>query len=219
MWFSGQSKPDYNTINDFRNNTWLTSRSHKSVILKLKAHVNNHIENYTDLEDKEITAFVKYSYFNKEQQDKEKGKINSFHSDQLYYNIETDAYYCPMEQAATNIGNYNRKTITGFEKTITRYQAQNCNGCSLKSLCYKSKYNCIIERNYNRIRLKAKTLLTSERDIAKRKKRCWDVEAIFKNIKHNMNFKRFMLRGIDKVTTEIGLIAIAHNLKKHSSAI
>jgi len=29
-----------------------------------------------------------------------------------------------------------------------------------------------------------------------------------------MNFKRFMLRGIDNVNTEIGLIAMAHNLKK-----
>jgi len=29
-----------------------------------------------------------------------------------------------------------------------------------------------------------------------------------------MNFKRFFLRGMDKVETEIGLIAMAHNLKK-----
>ncbi|MGS2762073.1 transposase [Sinomicrobium sp. M5D2P9] len=29
-----------------------------------------------------------------------------------------------------------------------------------------------------------------------------------------MDFKRFMLRGLDKVETEIGLVAMAHNLKK-----
>ncbi len=46
--------------------------------------------------------------------------------------------------------------------------------------------------------------------------RCWDIEAIFGNIKQNMNFKRFMLRGLDKVNVEIGLIAMAHNLKKYS---
>ncbi|WP_456376157.1 transposase, partial [Lutibacter sp.] len=39
---------------------------------------------------------------------------------------------------------------------------------------------------------------------------------VFGNIKHNMNFKRFMLRGIGKVNVEIGLIAMAHNLKKYS---
>ena len=89
----------------------------------------------------------------------------------------------------------------------------------LRSLCHK--YNRIIERNYNLMRLKAKarTLLTSEQGIAKRKQRCWDVEAVFGNIKHNMNFKRFMLRGIDKVNVEIGLIAMAHNLNKYSLAI
>ncbi|MFV0572464.1 MAG: transposase, partial [Xanthomarina gelatinilytica] len=124
-------------------------------------------------------------------------------------------------QVLTNIGSYKRKTKTGFEQTITRYQAQNCSGCPLRSLCHKAKHNRIIERNYNLIRLKAqaKALLTSEKGIKKRKQRCWDVEAVFGNIKQNMNFKRFLLRGIDKVTVEIGLIAMAHNLKKFSLAI
>lgn len=56
----------------------------------------------------------------------------------------------------------------------------------------------------------------SEDGIAHRKQRCWDIEAIFGNIKQNMGFKRFMLGGIEKVETEFGLIAMAHNLKKVS---
>lgn len=56
----------------------------------------------------------------------------------------------------------------------------------------------------------------SEDGIAHRKQRCWDIEAIFGNIKQNMGFKRFMLRGIEKVETEFGLIAMTHNLKKVS---
>ena len=126
-----------------------------------------------------------------------------------------------MGQAMTNIGSYKKKTKTGFEQTLTKYQAQNCKGCPLRNLCHKSQYNRIIERNYNLIRLKAKarTKLTSQQGIEKRKQRCWDVEAVFGNIKHNMNFKRFMLRGIEKVETEIGLIAMAHNLKKLTLAI
>jgi len=123
-----------------------------------------------------------------------------------------------MGQAMTHIGSYKKKTKNGFEQELHRYQAQNCDGCPLRSLCHKSKYNRIIERNYNLIRLKSKarTLLKSKHGIAKRKQRCWDVEAVFGNIKQNMNFKRFMLRGIDKVNVEIGLIAMAHNLKKYS---
>ncbi|UNY97325.1 transposase [Zhouia spongiae] len=70
--------------------------------------------------------------------------------------------------------------------------------------------NFRVERNHEQIRLKAKAkeLLLSEEGIVRRKRRCWDVEAVFGNIKHNMGFKRFfMLRGLDKVTAETGLVA------------
>ncbi|SFN82768.1 transposase, partial [Salegentibacter flavus] len=72
--------------------------------------------------------------------------------------------------------------------------------------------------NLIRLKKKAKRLLLSEKGITHRKRRCWDVEAVFGNIKQNMGFKRFMLRGMDKITTEMGLIAMAHNLKKFSIA-
>ena len=233
---NGQLKPAYN-LQGSTNNQYLTNYTLAQTTADtttLKDHVNDHIENYqqtpetltadagygseenyTDLEAKQITAYVKYNYFHKEQQDKKKGKTNPFHPNELYYNKETDTYYCPMGQTMTNIGSYKKKTKNGFEQEIHRYQAQNCNGCPLRSLCHKSKHNRIIERNYNLIRLKAqaKTLLTSEQGIAKRKQRCWDVEAVFGNIKHNMNFKRFMLRGIDKVNVEIGLIPMTITLK------
>ncbi|MFN0140006.1 MAG: transposase [Pyrinomonadaceae bacterium] len=59
-------------------------------------------------------------------------------------------------------------------------------------------------------------MLTSDEGIEKRKQR-WQVEAVFGNIKQNKGFRRFNLRGIDKATTEIGLIAIAHNLQRLST--
>ncbi|MFV0573184.1 MAG: IS1182 family transposase [Xanthomarina gelatinilytica] len=238
---NGQLRPGYNlqasTNNQYITNYTLGQTTADTTLLK--DHMEGHIEsynetpesktadagygseeNYSDLESKTIDAFVKYSYFHKEQ--KQSNKVpDPFHPDQLYHNKDTDTYYCPMGQAMTNIGSYKKQTKTGFEQTLTRYQAQNCNGCPLRGLCHKSKNNRIIERNYNLIRLKskAKTKLISEQGIEKRKQRCWDVEAVFGNIKQNMNFKRFMLRGIDKANVEIGLIAMAHNLKKFSLAM
>lgn len=177
-------------------------------------------QNYTYLENQEIEAFVKYNYFHKEQKQHKKPP-NPFHPDQLHYNTEKDCYYCPMGQQLQNIGVSKRTTKNGHLQTYTRYQASNCKGCPLRGSCFKAKGNRIIERNYNLIRLKAKAKekLLSERGVAHRKQRCWDIEAIFGNIKHNMGFKRFRLRGIDKVNTEIGLIAMAHNLKKITLAI
>lgn len=237
---NGQLKPGYNlqasTNNQFITNYTLAQTTADTTTLKdhLKDHIESYDqtpetltadagygseENYTDLEEKNITAFVKYNYFHKEQRDK-KHKENPFHPDNLFYNPETDTYYCPMGQAMNKTHTYESQTKNGFTQNIHRYQAQNCRGCPLRGSCHKAKGNRIIERNHNLIRLKdkAKNLLLSEEGVAHRKRRCWDVEAVFGNIKQNMGFKRFMLRGMEKVTTEIGLIAMAHNLKKFSVA-
>ncbi|WP_180269106.1 transposase, partial [Sphingobacterium sp. 1.A.5] len=52
---------------------------------------------------------------------------------------------------------------------------------------------------------------------AHRKKRCYDVESVFGNIKKNHGFKRFMLRGKQKVEIEMGLLAIAQNIRKKAA--
>lgn len=69
-----------------------------------------------------------------------------------------------------------------------------------------------------KIREKAFKLLSTRKGIQLRKQRCYDVEPVFAQLKHNKNFKRFMLRGKNKVEVEIGILAIAHNLKKMSKA-
>ena len=175
-------------------------------------------ENYQALEDSGIEGFVKYNYFHKEQREAKK-EPNPFVPENLHYNPEEDCYYCPMGQPLKNIGHYQRQTKTGFTQTSHRYQAKNCQGCPLRGMCHKAQGNRIIERNHNLIRhkQKAKALLLSEEGVAKRKQRCWDVEAVFGNIKQNMNFQRFMLRGLDKINVEMGLVALAHNLKKLSA--
>jgi hypothetical protein len=43
------------------------------------------------------------------------------------------------------------------------------------------------------------------------------VEGTFAILKHNKGFKRFYLRGRDKVEIEAGLLAITHNIAKMSA--
>jgi transposase len=175
-------------------------------------------QNYEYLEENHCTAYVKYNYFHQEQQGKRLKKY-PFAAEHLYYHQEQDYYVCPMGQHINNIGTYTRKNDNGFEQTITRYQAKNCQGCPLRGVCHKAKGNRIIEVNHNlnKYKQKAREKLTSEEGIAHRKQRATDVEAVFGNIKQNKGFRRFMLRGKEKVTTEFGLIAIAHNLMKKAS--
>jgi len=175
-------------------------------------------ENYTLLEEKQATAFVKYGMFDKEQHENHNSKF-PFASDKLFYNQEKDCYICPMGQQMDFIGNYMRKTSTGFEQHVKRYQAKNCRNCPLNGACHKSKENRIIEINENlkRQKQKAYVLLNSEEGIKRRKKRCFDVEPVFGNIKQNHGFRRFMLRGKEKVAVEWGLLSIAQNLRKKAA--
>lgn len=86
----------------------------------------------------------------------------------------------------------------------------------LRDNCHKTNFNRKVEINHQLKDYKARAneLLKSETGIYHRKKRAYEVEPVFANIKHNKNFKRFNLRGIKKLEIETGLIALAHNLKK-----
>lgn len=175
-------------------------------------------ENYTFLEENSIEAFVKYNQFDREQNNNIQSK-RPFAADRLHYNKEKDCYICPIGQTMDNCGSYDKKSSTGFNQRITKYEAKNCAGCPLNGACHKSIGNRVIEINHELLRLKtqANELLLSEEGIKKRKKRCHDVEPVFANIKNNHGFKRFMLRGKVKVTIEAGLLALAHNLRKKAA--
>ena len=177
-------------------------------------------ENYSYLEEHQVEAFVKYNYFYQEQKPAFLKK-NPFHASRLHYQAEEDCYICPMGQKMHNIGPRTRKTASGFEQKLDRYQAQNCTGCPLRGRCHNAKTNRIIEVNHNlnRYRQEAKEKLNSELGIIRRKKRSVEVEAAFGNLKQNHGFRRLMLRSIPKVKIEIGLHALAHNLRKLAAKI
>ena len=174
-------------------------------------------ENYEYLAEKQVNGYVKYNFFHKEQT--KKYKEDPFRVDNLHYNQEQDKVYCPMGQAMDNIGSRKRITASGYEQHYTRYQARNCHNCPLKGSMQQIKRNRIVEINHKLRQHKqvARENLLSDQGIAHRKQRPADVEAVFGNIKQNKNFKRFMLRGIQKVEIETGLLAIAHNLAKKAA--
>ena len=63
-------------------------------------------------------------------------------------------------------------------------------------------------------REEARQNLLSEQGRALRSRRSTEVETVFGQIKHNMHFRRFLLRGQAKVKTEWGMVCMAHNMKK-----
>jgi transposase len=236
---NGQLKPGYNvqisTSNQFIVN--YTIHPNPTDTTTLKAHLEQHEasfgktlktitadagygseENYDLLKTQNIEAYVKYGMFDKQQSENYNSK-QPFSAEKLFYDVEQDCYICPMGQKMHYIGDGKRKTSTGFEQTSKRYQAKNCVNCPLNGACHKSQGNRIIEINEKLKRHKqaAYQLLNSEKGIEKRKQRCHDVEPVFGNIKQNHGFRRFMLRGKEKVAIEWGLLAIAQNIRKKAA--
>src|SRR5690606_35022863 len=169
-------------------------------------------ENFQLLESLEVEEFVKYGLFDK-QQKSSFGNKHGFAADQLFYNAEQDCYICPMGQRMELIGTFKQKTSSGFVQHIKKYRAKNCSLCPLNGACHKSKGNRIIQVNerLERHKTQAYIRLNSEVGREKRKRRCDVVEPVFANIKQYHGFRRFMLRGKEKVAIEWGLLAIAQN--------
>ena len=170
-------------------------------------------ENYLLLDKYKIEGYVKHNQFDRELRSKQ---ADHFKSDQLEYDKKKDIVYCPIGDEMKRIGEATRVTANGFKQTLTKYQAKNCKRCPLKQACHSQRGNRIVDINHRLRKLKqqANGKLKSERGIAYRKKRPADIEPVFANLKHNKNFKRFMLKGMDKVEIETGLLAFAHNLAK-----
>lgn len=170
-------------------------------------------ENYKLLNKHKIEGYVKHNQFDRGQRSK---NFDTFKSDNFSYDEQGGVMICPSGKPMKPIGAYHRTTANGFKQKLTKYQATQCKGCPLREQCHQQKGNRIIEINHRLRKLKeqAHERLTSQRGITYRKRRPADVEPIFGNIKHNKNFKRFMLRGLEKVEIETGLLALAHNLAK-----
>jgi transposase len=232
---NGQLKPGYNlqlsTNNQFVVNYSLhpNPTDTKTLIPHLEQHKNLYHqlpqvqvtdagygseENYQYLHKQGIEAYIKPTDFDRKQ--KRNYQPNPFAIDQLDYNVAKDEYICPAGKPMKRTGGYRQKNKGGIIKTYALYQATGCRNCPLKEACHKQKGNRILNVNHKGRWLKqqAEQRLKTEKGIYYRKKRPVDVEPVFGNIKYNKNFKRFLLKGIDKTEIEIGLISIAHNLKK-----
>ena len=171
-------------------------------------------ENYAWLDDNGVTAYVKYNNFHWEQ--KKKQRQNPFRVENLPYDEDTDSYQCPAGQRLDYLETRERRSSTGYESQVRIYEAEDCVGCGLREQCHKSKANRRIEINaeLQGYRKRARELLLSPEGLDHRSRRPIEPEAVFGQIKANRQFRRFLLRGLDKVTIEFGLIALAHNLMK-----
>ncbi len=171
-------------------------------------------ENYDYIEEQGLENYVKYPGFYQEQ--KQKVIKDPFRWENLYYNPEQDYFVCPMGQQMSFRFIAKTTSKNGHVSSVRHYEAQRCEGCPLRGQCHQAKTNRIIriKPNLQRHKAQAKRNLNSIPGIYLRKKRSIEPEPVFGHLKWNRGFDRFFLRGLDKVSCEFGILAIAHNLKK-----
>jgi len=115
-----------------------------------------------------------------------------------------------------NVGTAERKSESGYISKVTFYEAKNCTECPLKCLCHKAKENRRMEVNHklNEHRKKARELLTSDEGLYHRSRRPIEPETVFGQTKANNHYERFRHFGIDMITMDFAIYALAFNIGK-----
>lgn len=170
-------------------------------------------ENYDFLKKEKIGSYLKYPGFYQEITGK--AEKNRFGRINFRYKKQEDKIYCP-EGRQMSVNRIEEKITENGYKQVNRIYKGNCKGCKYFSVCSKSARGRTVQLNkkLERYRQLTKGNLCSPEGIELRKRRNVDVETVFGDIKQNQGFRRFNLRGLEKVNTEFGLVAMAHNIKK-----
>jgi len=232
---SKQLKPGYNvqigTENQFilgysihqRPTDTLTMIPHLEELRKERGWLPNKVvadagygseENLAWLEKEKIAGYVKYNTFDKER--RRKYRKDRFQVKNLPYEVERDAYTCPAGKNLVYLKDKERTTSSGYQIKTRVYECTDCTDCPLRESCHRGKGNRTIEISVRgeALRKQAEERLTSKRGIDLRRRRCMDVESVFGHIKQCRGFRRFLMKGLEKVKVEWGLLAMAHNALK-----
>jgi|GEM_PF-742861 len=121
------------------------------------------------------------------------------------YHKNGNYYQCPCGNKLVPVKNKGKKTV---------YRASGCQGCPLFSFCVPGKKQVKqIHRSHKEevAEWMARKLLTQESK-ERMKIRARSSEPVFGNLKQNLGFRRFSLKGLIYARGEYDLICIVHNL-------
>lgn len=171
-------------------------------------------ENYDYLEGASVGTYVKYNTFHREQTKKHQN--NPFLIDNLVYDEDKDAFLCPSGKRLIYQETSLRRTENGYLTEKRHYECEDCYGCALREQCTRATSNRRIQISFRlkEMRKRARDSLHSEEGQRLRSRRGVEVESVFGRLKWNWRFRRFLLRGKEKVEIEWGLLCIAHNMTK-----
>ena len=171
-------------------------------------------ENYAYLEEAAVDSYVKYALFDRER--KRSWHKQRYRADNWPYDAVRDQFTCPQGKALTKLRSVHDQTSNGYARERQLYECADCSNCPVKGECTRAAGNrrVIVSQTLRAYRERVREILLSAEGQRLLAKRAIEVEAVFGRLKHNWGFRRFLLRGLEKVTTEWGLLCIAHNMAK-----
>jgi hypothetical protein len=172
-------------------------------------------ENFDLLNENQVNSYLKYPGLSRET--KPEYKNNPFVKDNFKYDQQGDFYSCPQGQKLQFKNEREETTKRGFAFITRIYECKDCSGCKFLEQCTKSKEQhrtITINRRLDAYRNRTRENLNTETGISLIKRRSFEIETFFGDLKHNQSYRRIRLRGLPKANLELGLLSISYNLRK-----
>ena len=171
-------------------------------------------ENYVYIEEHGQTSYIKPQFY--EKQKTKKFKLDISKRENMEYDSENDEYICALGRRLKKIGLIKRTSKSGYISQVTKYECENCEGCSVKNKCTKAKGNKQIQVSKKFVEKRKVSFenITTPEGIILRMNRSIQAEGTFGVIKEDHGFRRFLLRGSVNVKIEFLLKALAYNIAK-----
>ncbi len=142
----------------------------------------------------------------------------------MAYDAENDEYTCVQGKRLKLAEVKKQKTKTGFQTETSIYRCVDCQGCPCKEKCIRKgtskkpleerTKSLYVNKNFLRQRDEMEQRITSEEGCLLRVNRSIQAEGSFAMTKEDMQFRRFLTRGICNVTVEWLLLCFAYNVLK-----
>jgi hypothetical protein len=144
--------------------------------------------------------------------------------DKFSYDKEKDEYTCPRgEVLKTNGSIYKKSTVCEIRKnptpyTVKHYKTKACMECAVKILCTNNKYGRLVERSEHTEAVGRNNQRVIEQQEVYRKRQAI-VEHPFGTIKRAWGYTYTLLKGLEKVDGEMGIIFTVYNLRRAVSIL
>jgi hypothetical protein len=135
-----------------------------------------------------------------------------FTSSNFTYQAEADVYLCPLGMPLT----FERTKRSRQKKYALRvYRCHNLRECPCREVCSQEKRGRSIEQGFYYKAVehqRAKHQNPAKQELLQRRKAL--IETVFAQIKEHQAFRRWSVRGLDKVRTQWSMVCAAFNLNK-----